>query len=55
MRFVDTNALIYAVSPQSQRDGAILAVARACGCDTICTEDLNDGQDSGGVRAINKL
>ena len=34
-------------------DGAILAAARACGCDAIYTEDLNDGQDYGGVRVIN--
>lgn len=34
-------------------DGAILAVARACGCDAVYTEDLNDGQDYGGVRVIN--
>ena len=33
-------------------DGAILAAARACGCDAVYTEDLNDGQDYGGVRAI---
>ncbi len=34
-------------------DGAILAAALACGCDVVYTEDLNDGQDYGGVRAIN--
>ena len=34
-------------------DGAILAAARACGCDAVYTEDLNDGQDYGGVRVVN--
>ena len=34
-------------------DGAILAAARAVGCEILYTEDLNDGQDYGGVRAIN--
>ena len=34
-------------------DGAILAAASALGCDTIYTEDLNTGQDYGGVRAVN--
>ena len=34
-------------------DGAILAAARACGCDAVYAEDLNDGQDYGGVRVIN--
>ena len=33
--------------------GAILAAARAWGCGAMYTEDLNDGQDYGGVRAIN--
>ena len=34
-------------------DGAILAAARAVGCGIVYTEDLNHGQDYGGVRAIN--
>ena len=34
-------------------DGAILAAARACGCDAVYTEDLSDGQDYDGLRAIN--
>ena len=34
-------------------DGAILAAAGTLGCDTIFTEDLNAGQDYGGVRAVN--
>ena len=37
----------------SYRDGAILAAARAAGCDVVYTEDLNAGQDYGGVRVIN--
>ena len=34
-------------------DAAILAAARVAGCDTVYTEDLNDGQDYGGVRVVN--
>ena len=34
-------------------DGAILAAARACGCDAVYTEDLSDGQDYDGLRVIN--
>lgn len=34
-------------------DGAIVAAARAAGCEILYTEDLNDGQDYGGVRALN--
>ncbi len=34
-------------------DGAILAAARALGCDAVYTEDLNHGQDYGGVQVIN--
>ena len=34
-------------------DGAILAAARACGCDTVYSEDLSDHQDSDGVNVIN--
>ena len=34
-------------------DGAILAAARALGCEAVYSEDLNHGQDYGGVRVIN--
>ncbi|MCY4628188.1 MAG: PIN domain-containing protein [Acidobacteria bacterium] len=34
-------------------DGAILAAAQALGARTLFTEDLNDGQDYGGIRAVN--
>lgn len=34
-------------------DAAIVEAARAAGCDTICTEDLQHGQDFGGVRVVN--
>ena len=33
-------------------DAAILAAARIAGCDSVYTEDLNPGQDYGGVRAV---
>ena len=34
-------------------DGAILAAARACGCEAVYTEDLSAGQDYDGMRVIN--
>ncbi len=34
-------------------DGAILAAARAMGCDAVYSEDLSDTQDYGGLRVIN--
>ena len=34
-------------------DAAVIEAARASGCDTVLTEDLNDGQDYGGVRVAN--
>ena len=37
----------------SYRDGAILAAERACGCDTVYSEELSDHQDYDGVNVIN--
>lgn len=34
-------------------DAAILEAARTLGCQTVLSEDLNDGQDYGGVRVEN--
>ena len=34
-------------------DGAIIEAARALGCAVVLSEDLNDGQDYGGVRVEN--
>ena len=34
-------------------DAAIIEAARALGCDIVLSEDLNDGQDYGGVRVLN--
>jgi predicted nucleic acid-binding protein len=34
-------------------DALILAAARAAGALELCTEDLNHGQDYGGVRVVN--
>jgi predicted nucleic acid-binding protein len=34
-------------------DAAIIEAAREMGCDTILSEDLNHGQDYGGVTVIN--
>ena len=33
-------------------DAAIIEAARALGCDTVLSEDLQHGQDYGGVRVI---
>jgi predicted nucleic acid-binding protein len=34
-------------------DAAIVEAARSLGCETVLSEDLNDGQDYGGVRVEN--
>ena len=34
-------------------DGAILAAARALGCDAVYSEDLSSEQDYNGLRVIN--
>ena len=34
-------------------DGAILAAARAIGCDAVYSEDMNSEQDYDGIRVIN--
>ncbi len=34
-------------------DALILSVARLAGCTVVCSEDLNSGQDYGGVRVEN--
>jgi predicted nucleic acid-binding protein len=34
-------------------DAAIVELARTAGCNVICSEDLNDGQDFGGIRVEN--
>ena len=34
-------------------DAAILEAARTLGCEVVLSEDLNDGQDYGGVRVEN--
>ncbi len=37
----------------SQWDATILAAAVELGCPTVYSEDMNDGQDYGGVRVVN--
>ena len=37
----------------SQWDATILAAALELGCGVVYSEDMNDGQDYGGVRVIN--
>jgi predicted nucleic acid-binding protein len=34
-------------------DSAILAAARACGCDAVYSEDLSAGQDYDGLQVVN--
>lgn len=34
-------------------DAAIIGAARRLGCDTLYSEDLNHGQDYGGVKVVN--
>jgi predicted nucleic acid-binding protein len=34
-------------------DAVVIASAKAMGCETVYTEDLNDGQSYDGVRAVN--
>lgn len=36
----------------SYGDAAIVEAARAAGCHTVLTEDLQDGMDFGGVRVV---
>lgn len=37
----------------SQWDATIIAAASELGCKTVYSEDMNDGQDYGGVRVVN--
>lgn len=37
----------------SQWDATILAAAVELGCHTVYSEDMNDGQDYGGIRVVN--
>ena len=57
MRFVDTNVRMrfrYAdASAFSYWDAAILAAARALGCDAVYSEDMSSEQDYGGIRVVN--
>ena len=39
----------------SQWDATIVAAAVERGCATVCSKDMNDGQDYGGVRVINSF
>ena len=34
-------------------DSALLAAARACGCDTVYSEDMSSEQDYDGLRVVN--
>jgi predicted nucleic acid-binding protein len=34
-------------------DSLIVATARQCGCKEVVSEDMNDGQDYGGVVVLN--
>jgi predicted nucleic acid-binding protein len=54
-----TPAIVKAALGTTQRygisywDAAIVEAARESGCDEVLSEDLQDGQDFGGVRVVN--
>lgn len=54
-----TSAIMMAALDTRQRfqlsywDAAIIEAARAADCAQVLSEDLNDGQDYGGVRVVN--
>ncbi len=54
-----TSAIVMAALAARQRfqlsywDAAIIEASRAMGCAEVLSEDLNDGQDYGGVRVTN--
>ena len=54
-----TVALVQAAFSTKERwqiyywDAAIIEAARAAGCDEVVSEDLNPGQNYGGVRVVN--
>lgn len=55
---IDLDIVIQAVAHKQRYgiaywDAAVVAAAQALGATTLYTEDLNDGQDFGGVRAVN--
>lgn len=49
--FLDTNVFLYAFLNQDV--GKKSVAAESAGCDEILTEDLNDGQMYGSVKAVN--
>jgi len=64
MRFVDTNILLYAISAHPGEtakdrwqitywDTAIIKAARSQACETVLSEDLQHGQNFGGVPIVN--
>lgn len=54
-----TNPIMMAALDARQRfqisywDAAIIEASRAMGCSQVLSEDLNDGQDYGGVQVVN--
>ena len=58
IQFITTDVFLDAVNISrrfgvSYWDGAILAAARAAGCEAVYSEDMTHSQDYGGVRVIN--
>ncbi len=60
MKFLDTNVFVYFRALEVKKeyglqfyDSLVLATAESYGCDELLTEDLNEGQVYGGVRAVN--
>ncbi len=56
MTFLDTNVLVYSIDgndPAKQVVAREIVVSAVRGGDEILTEDLNDGQMYGSVKAVN--
>jgi len=45
--------VLFTIGGISYWDAAIIEAARAADCDTVLSEDLQDGMDFGGVREFN--
>lgn len=53
LKLFDDSTTICARYQTSYFDSAIIAAAAQCGCQTVFSEDLNDGQTYGSVTVVN--
>lgn len=53
LKLFDDSTTICARYQTSYFDSAIIAAATQCGCQTVFSEDLNDGQTYGSVTVVN--